>query len=111
MPSIGPGVRVALQFIDGIMKTKTINPPIIARTVKMAILNTALFTFSISKPRNPRGLVPDADSEGEAYVVDDPAFSAREIRRLTELAGVRYRDVRREFATDFVTQAQTGIEL
>ncbi len=68
---------------------------------------TSLFRCSTLSAR----LVPDPDSEDEAYIVNAHDFSAKEICGLTKLAGVRYTDVRREFTAELVTQAQTGIEL
>ena len=56
-------------------------------------------------------LKPDPDSEDEAYIVDDSPVGAGEVRGITEFPIVRYTNVRRELAADFVAQAQTRIEL
>lgn len=100
-----PGLTVALQFIRGISRK------IVDRTNVTSAINANMMYARSRIIRSPPGLAPDTDSEDEAYIVDDAAFSASEVRRFPEFAGVSYTYVGREFATDFVTQAQTGIEL
>jgi hypothetical protein len=56
-------------------------------------------------------LVPEADSENEADVVDCAACRAGEVSRLAKFAVVGDPYIRGELSSDLVTQAQTSIEL
>ena len=56
-------------------------------------------------------LVPNADSENEAGIVDDSTFFARKPGRVAECLRVGESDIRGELAADLVADAQAGIEL
>src|ERR1700693_1350138 len=101
---------MALQFSRGKRRNIATNNAITARVPTIKISINVLFTFSISDLQI-RPLVPEADSENEANVVDDAAFGASEVGRLTEFPGVGDAYIRSELSADLVAQAKSGIEV
>src|ERR1700731_792801 len=101
---------MALQFSQGNRRNIATNIAITASAPTIKISSNVLFTFSISDLQI-RPLVPEPDSENEAHVIDDAAFGASEVSRLTKFPCVGDSYIRSELSADLVTQAKSGIEV
>ena len=77
---------MALQFSQGNRINIATNIAITASAPTIKISSKVLFTFSISDLQI-RPLVPEADSENEAHVIDDAAFGTS-----TELAVQKFQE-------------------